>query len=102
MRDINQQYQIDHDSEEMWIAHNLWEERENDRAHSVPGLPPLDVDEGIVEQAKFMGIHIMRKAELKNASNSLLKRAFMIQVHHCGDGNTVPTERLIDFQDMLT
>jgi hypothetical protein len=26
---------------------------------------PLDVDEGIVEQAKLMGIHIIRRAELK-------------------------------------
>jgi len=65
MRDINRQYQIDHDSNEMWIAHNLWEEREDGRVHCLPGLRPLDVDEEIVDQAKFMGIHIIRKAELK-------------------------------------
>jgi len=29
MCDINRQYQIDHDSNDMWIADNLWEERED-------------------------------------------------------------------------
>jgi hypothetical protein len=36
----------------------------------------LDVDEGIVEQAKFMGILIIQKAELKNVSTCLLTQAF--------------------------
>jgi len=62
----------------------------------------LDVDEGIAEQAKFMGIHIIRKAELKNISTRLLKRAFMVKVHHRGDGDTLPTEPPGEFQDMST
>jgi len=102
MRDINRRCQIDHDSNEMWIADNLWEEREHGRIHYMAGLRPLDVDEGIVEQAKFMGIHIIRKAELKNVSTSLLTRAFLINVHHRGDGDTLPTEPPKEFQDMLT
>jgi hypothetical protein len=102
MRDINRRYQIDHDSNEMWIADNLWEEREDGRVHYLPGLCPLDVDEGIVEQAKLMGIHIIRKAELKNVSTPLLKRAFLIKVHHRGDGDTLLTEPLGEFQAMLT
>jgi hypothetical protein len=76
----------------MWIADNLWEEREDGQVHYLPGLHPLDVDEGIVEQAKFMGIHIIRLAELKNISTRLLKWAFLIKVHHCGDGDTLPTD----------
>jgi len=102
MRDINWRYQIDHDSNEIWIADNLWEEREEGRVNDVPSLRPLDVDEGIVEQAEFMGIHIMWKAELKNISTRLLKRAFLINVHHRGDGDTLPTEPPGEFQDMLT
>jgi len=87
----------------MWIADNLWEERENGQVHYLPGLRPLDVDEGIVEQAKFMGIHIIRKAELKNVSTRLLKRAFLIKVHHRGDGDTPLTDGPPgEFQDMLT
>jgi len=92
MRDINRRYPIDHDSNEMWIADNLWEEREDGRVYYLPGLRPLDVDEGIVEQAKFMGINIIRKAELKNVSTRLLKRAFLFKVHHRGDGDTLPTQ----------
>ena len=103
MRDINRRYQMDHDSNEMWIADNLWEEREDGRVHYLPGLRPLDVDEGIVEQAKFMGIHIIRKAELKNVSARLLKRAFLIKVHHRGDGSTLQTDEPPgEFQEMLT
>jgi len=49
MRDINRRYQIDHDSNELWIADQLWEEREDGRVHHLPGLHPLDVKEGIVE-----------------------------------------------------
>jgi len=99
--DINQQYQIDHDSNDMWIADQLWEEREDGRVNYLPGLRPLDVDEGIVEQAKFMGIHIIWKAELKNVSTCLLKRAILIKVYHRGDGDTLPTEPQGEFQDML-
>jgi len=55
-----------------------------------------------VEQAKFMGIHIIWKAELKNISTHLLKRAFLIKVHRHGDGDTLPTESLGQFQHMLT
>jgi hypothetical protein len=57
----------------MWIADNLWEEREEGRVHYLPGLRPVDVDEGIVEQAKSMGIHIIRRAELKNVSARLFQ-----------------------------
>jgi len=103
MRDINRRYQIDHDSNEMWIADNLWEEREDGRVHYLPGLPPLDVDEGIVEQAKFMGIDIIRKAERKTLSAHLLKRAFLIKVQHRGDGSTLQTDEPPgEFQEMLT
>jgi len=103
MRDINRRYQIDHDSNEMWIADNLWEEREDGQVHYLPGLCPLDVDEGIVEQTKFMGIHIIWKAELKNVSARLLKRAFLIKVHHRGDGSTLQTDEPPgEFQEMLT
>jgi hypothetical protein len=86
----------------MWIADNLWEEREDGRVHYLPGLRALDVDEGIVEQAKFMGIHIIRKAELKTVSTRLLKRAFLIKVHHRTDGDILPTEPPREVQDMLT
>jgi len=87
----------------MSITGNLWEERENGRVHYLSCLRPLDVDERIVEQAKFIGIHIIRKAELKNVSTRLLKWAFLIKGHHQGDGNTLPTDRLRgEFQDMLT
>jgi len=103
MRDINRQYQIDHDSNQRWIADNLWEEREDGRVHYLPGLRPLDVDEGIVEQGKFIGIHIIRKAELENVSARLLKWAFLINVHHRGDGSTLQTnEPPGEFQEMLT
>ena len=63
----------------------------------------MDVDEGIVEQAKFMGIHIIWKAELECASTRLLQRAFVIKVHHYCDGATVPSDKpLREFKDMLT
>jgi len=102
MRDINQRYQIDHDSNEMWIANNLWEEREDGRVHYLPGLHPLDVDEGIVEQANFMGIHIIRKVELKNVSARLLKQAFLIKAHRHADGSTLQTDEPPgEFQEML-
>jgi hypothetical protein len=72
----------------MWIADNLWEEREEGRVHDLPGLCPLDVDKRIVEQAKYMVIDIIRKAEFKNVSAHLLKRAYLVNVHHSGDGGT--------------
>jgi hypothetical protein len=63
----------------------------------------LDVAEGIVEQAKFIGIHIIRKAELKNLSARLLKRDFLIKVHHRSDGSTLQTGELPgEFEEMLT
>jgi hypothetical protein len=77
----------------MCITNNIWEEQEDGRVHYEAGLRPLDVDEGIVEQAKFMGIYILRTAELKNVSIHVLKYAFMIKVHHRGDGDTLPTIR---------
>jgi hypothetical protein len=56
-----------------------------------------------VEQAKLMGIHIIRKAELKNVSARLLKWVFLIKVHHCGDGSTLQTDQPPgEFQEMLT
>jgi len=86
----------------MWIADNLWEQREDGLVHYLPGLRRLDVDEGIVEQAKFRGIHIIPKAELKNISTHLLKRAFLIKEHLRSDGNKLPPEPPGEFQDMLT
>jgi len=87
----------------MWIADNLWEEREDGQVHYLPGLRPLDVHKEIVEQATFMGIHIIRKAELKNVSACLLKWAFLIKIHHCGDGSTLQTDKPPgEFQEMLT
>jgi len=103
MRDINRRYQIDHDSNEMWIAENLWEEREDGRVQYRHGLCPLDVDEGIVEQAKFMSIHIILKAQLHNESACRLKQTFLIKQHHRSDGDTLPTDEPPgEFQDMLT
>jgi len=50
-----------------------------------------------------MGIHIIRKAELKNVSARLLKRALLIKVHHLGDGSTLQTEEPPgEFQEILT
>ena len=101
IRNIHRQYQFDHYSNEMSIADNFWEEREYGRVHLLPGLCPLDVDEGIVKQAKFMGIYIILKAGLNNVSIHLLKWAFLIKVHHHGDGDTLPTEPPGEFPDML-
>ena len=86
----------------MWIADNLWQEREDGRVHYLPGLRPLDVDEGIVEQDKLLGINIIQKAELKNVSARLLRWAFLIKVHHRGNGGTLQTdEPPAVFQKML-
>jgi len=50
-----------------------------------------------------MGINIIRKVELKNVSACLLKRAFLIKVHHRSDGSTLQTDELPgEFQEMLT
>jgi len=86
----------------MSIADNLWEETEDGRVHYLPGLRPLDVDEGILEQAKFMGIHIILKAELNNISTRPLKRAFLIKVNYRGDADTLPTEPPGEFQARST
>jgi hypothetical protein len=87
----------------MWIADNRSEEREDGRVQHLPGLRPLDVDERIVEQAKVMGIHIIQKAELKNVSAHLLKRASLIKVHHRRDGGTLQTDEPHgEFQEMLS
>ena len=103
MCDINCHHQIDHDSNKMWVADKLWEKREEDRVHYLPGLLPVDVDERIMEQAKFMGIPLIRKAEVKNLSACLLRRAFLIKVHHRGDRGTLqPDEPPGEFQEMLT
>jgi hypothetical protein len=62
----------------------------------------LDVDEEIVKQAKFIGIHVIRKSELKTGCTRLLKLACMIKVHHHGDGNKPPTnEPPAEFQDII-
>jgi len=99
---INRQYQIDHDNNEMLISYNLWEEREDGQLHYLPGQCPLDVNEGIVGQAKFMGIHLIQKAELQNISTHLLEQAFLSKVNHRDNGDTLPTEPPGEFQDMLT
>jgi len=102
MRNINQQYQIDYDSNAMWIPNNHWEEREDGREHYLPGLSPLDVDKDMAQQAKSIGIHMIRKVELKNLSARLLKRAFLIKAYHLGDGATLQTDVLpVEFQQML-
>jgi hypothetical protein len=62
---------------------------------------PFEIDKGIVEQAKFMGIHIIWKAKLKNLSTCLMKQAILIKVHHRGDGDTLLTQLLGEIQDML-
>jgi hypothetical protein len=55
-----------------------------------------------VEQAKSMGIHIIRGAEFKNVSACLFKWAFLINVYHRGDGNINPTDEPPgEFQEML-
>jgi len=66
MGDRHCRCEIDHGRDEMWITHNLWEESEEGQVHYLPGLCPMDVKEEIVEQVKSMGIHIIRRAELKS------------------------------------
>jgi hypothetical protein len=63
----------------------------------------LDVDEEIVEQAKFLGIHILRKVELEKMCANVLKWAILIIVHHRSDGGTLQTDEPPgEFQEMLT
>jgi len=86
----------------MWIADNLSEARVDGQVHYFSGLRPLDVDEGIVEQGKFMSPHIIQKAELKNVSACVLKLALLFEVPHCGNGGTHQTdEPPVEFQKML-
>jgi hypothetical protein len=62
----------------------------------------LDVDEEIVEKSKFMGMHIIQKAQPKNITTGLLKCIILSRVHHCGDGDTFLTdEPLGESQDIL-
>ena len=56
MHDIHCRYQMKHDDEEISIAGHHWEERREGRIHYIPGLCPLDIDEGIVEQVKSICI----------------------------------------------
>jgi len=50
-----------------------------------------------------MCIYIIQTAELTNISQDLLKRAFLIKVHHSRDVNTLLTdEPLGEFHEMLT
>jgi hypothetical protein len=56
-----------------------------------------------VEQGKFLGIYIIQMAVLKNISARLLEWAFIMMVHHCNDGDTLPMDGpLGDSQDMST
>jgi len=103
MVDTNRPYQVDHDSNEIWIANNRWEEWKQGQVHYLPRLRPLDVNDEIVEQAIIMGIHMIQKAELKNVSAHLRKWAFFIKVHHPGDGDNLLTDELPgEFQEILT
>jgi hypothetical protein len=76
---------------------------EDGRVHDLPCLRQLDLDEGIVEQAKFMGIHIIQMPELKHMSTRMLKWTFLIKVQHCTDARTLQTNEPADeFQQMLS
>jgi hypothetical protein len=62
----------------------------------------VDVDEGIVEQAKSMGIHIIPRTEFEYVSAHLFQPVFLSNVNHRSDGTTNPTNKLPDeFQKML-
>jgi len=103
MCDINGRYQIDHEHNEMWIADNRWEEREDGQVQYVPGMHPFDLNKGIVEQATFMGILIIRKTDHKTISAHLFKWALLNNVHYHSEGNTLLTdESLCEFQDTFT
>jgi len=92
MGDIKGWYQIEDDSNEMWIANHLWEETEKGQVHYLPGLHPLDANPGILVLGKFIGIHIICKPELKSISAHLLTWAFVITVHHWGNGDKLLTD----------
>jgi len=87
----------------MLIEDNFWEEPEEGQVHSLPGLCPLDVDKGMVEQANFMGSHIIQVTEIQNISACPLKWAIFIRVHLCIDDDTLPTdEPQGEFLEILT
>lgn len=46
----------------------------------MPGLIRIDINEATEERAKFMGLDIIGKPELKNVSAHLLKQVFLILV----------------------
>lgn len=92
MSDINCRYQIDNDSNRMLLANDIQEEREKCRVHYLPGVHPLEVDKGMVEQARFIGTHIVLKAKLIQVAACLLKWASMFTVHHCGHGGAYWTD----------
>jgi len=103
MCDMNCQYSMHYVNTEICIGNYRCEEREECRVHHLPGLCPGNVNEGIPEQAKFMSIQIIQKAEVKHESTDLLEWVCMIQVHHRSDGNTFPTHELLgEFQVKLT
>jgi len=69
----------------------------------LPGLRPFDVHKEIVEEAKFIGIHIIQKVELHKVTARMLKQACLRKVHHCGEGGTLQTDELLcEFQEILT
>jgi len=103
MRHIYLHYEIDHDRNKMWIGDNLWVKTEEGQLHCLPGLCPIDVNERIVEQATFMGNHIIQKAEIENVSACLWKWAFFIAIHHGSDDDTLlPNQLLGEFHEVLT
>jgi len=65
------------------------------------GLQPWDVDKGIVELANFMDIRLIWKVEFTKVSSCLLTWAFLINVHHSGDGSTLLRDELLGkYQEM--
>jgi hypothetical protein len=102
MCSINCCYQIDHNSNQMWITDNLFEECEEVPVHYLAAIRPVDVNKDIVEQAKSMGIDIIRRVELKNILAVLFERVFLINVHQHGNGNTNTTDKMPgEFQEIL-
>jgi len=55
-----------------------------------------------IQFADVISIHIILKAQLKNVYTRLWNRAFLIKVHHRGNGERLPTEPTGEFQDLLT
>jgi post-segregation antitoxin (ccd killing protein) len=54
----------------VWIADNLWEEREKSQVQNLPKISTLDIDKETVEQAKYRGINIIHLVELKPRSST--------------------------------